>query len=67
MNDDIREFLTRLDKRLDKMEKDIADLMAWKNKLTGIFIAISVGVSFLFNLIKDKIILGELNRIQKGR
>lgn len=56
MNDDIREFLTRLDKRLDKMEKDIADLMAWKNKLTGIFIAISVGVSFLFNLIKEKII-----------
>ena len=56
MNDDIREFLTRLDKRLDKMEKDIADLMAWKNKLTGILIAISVGVSFLFNLIKEKII-----------
>ena len=56
MNDDIREFLTRLDKRLDKMEKDIAELMAWKNKLTCIFIAISVGVSFLFNLIKEKII-----------
>ena len=56
MNDDIREFLTRLDKRLEKMEKDIADLMSWKNKLTSIFIAISVGVSFLFNLIKEKII-----------
>ena len=56
MNDDIREFLTRLDKRLDKMEKDIADLMAWKNKLTGIFIAISVGVSLLFNKKKKKII-----------
>lgn len=56
MNDDIREFLIRLDKRLDKMEEDIADLMAWKNKLTGIFITVSLGVSFLFNLIKEKII-----------
>ena len=56
MNDDIREFLTKLDKRLDKMEEDIADLVAWKNKLIGIFIAISIGVSFLFNLIKEKII-----------
>ena len=56
MNDDIRELLTRLDKRLDKMEKDIADLMAWKNRLTGIFIGVSVCVTFLFNLIKEKII-----------
>lgn len=55
MNDDIKEFLTRLDKRLDKMENDIADLMAWKNKLTGIFIAVSVLVTFLINELKTRL------------
>lgn len=55
MDKDIKEFLLRLDKRLDKMEADIKDLMAWKNRLMGIFIAVSVVCSFLINEIKSRL------------
>lgn len=55
MDKDIKEFLERLDKRLDKMEADIKDLMAWKNRLMGIFIAVSVICSFLINEIKTRL------------
>ena len=49
------EFLERLDKRLDNMEKDIKDLTAWKNKIMGMFIAVSVVCSFLITEIKSRL------------
>lgn len=55
MNDELKQLLLELDRRLDRIERDVQDLMAWKNKLTGIFIAVSVAVSFIFNLVKEKL------------
>jgi len=49
------EFLERLDKRLDNMEADIKDLMAWKNRMMGVFIAVSVVCSFLISEIKSRL------------
>jgi len=49
-----RDFLERLDKRLDSMEADIKDLMAWKNRMMGVFIAISFVCSFLITEIKSR-------------
>jgi len=54
MDSSTREFLERLDKRLDVMEADVKDLLAWKNKMMGMFIAISVICSFLISEIKSR-------------
>lgn len=54
MDSSTREFLERLDKRLDVMEADVKDLLAWKNKMMGMFIAISVVCSFLISEIKSR-------------
>lgn len=54
MDSSTREFLERLDKRLDTMEADVKDLLAWKNKMMGMFIAISVVCSFLITEIKSR-------------
>lgn len=54
MDNTTREFLERLDKRLDSMEADIKDLTAWKNKVMGMFIAVSVVCSFLITEIKSR-------------
>lgn len=54
MDSSTREFLERLDKRLDNMEADVKDLLAWKNKMMGMFIAISVICSFLISEIKSR-------------
>lgn len=48
------ELLEKLDKRLDSIESDVKDLLAWKNKIMGIFIAVSVVCSFLITEIKEK-------------
>lgn len=55
MDNSTRDFLERLDKRLDSMEADIKDLMAWKNRMMGMFIAISVVCSFLITEIKSRL------------
>lgn len=55
MDKTTHEFLERLDKRLDSMEADIKDLMAWKNRMMGMFIAISVVCSFLITEIKSRL------------
>ena len=55
MDKDIKEFLERLDKRLDKMEEDIRDLIAWKHKLMGAFVAVSVITTFLINEFKSRL------------
>ena len=55
MDNTTREFLERLDKRLDTMEADVKDLLAWKNRMMGMFIAISVVCSFLINEIKSRL------------
>ena len=55
MDSTTRDFLERLDKRLDSMEADIKDLMAWKNRMMGMFIAISVACSFLITEIKSRL------------
>ena len=55
MDNTTRDFLERLDKRLDTMEADVKDLLAWKNKMMGMFIAISVVCSFLITEIKSRL------------
>lgn len=55
MDNATRDFLERLDKRLDTMEADVKDLLAWKNKMMGMFIAISVVCSFLITEIKSRL------------
>lgn len=55
MDKDIKEFLERLDKRLDKMEEDIRDLTAWKHKLMGAFVAVSIITTFLINEFKSRL------------
>ena len=50
-----RDFLERLDKRLDTMEADVKDLLAWKNRMMGVFIAVSVICSFLISEIKSRL------------
>ena len=55
MDNTTRDFLERLDKRLDTMEADVKDLLAWKNRMMGVFIAISVVCSFLITEIKSRL------------
>lgn len=55
MDKDTREFLHQMRDELNEMRKDIQDLIAWKNKIMGVFIAVSVICSFLFNEIKSKL------------
>lgn len=54
MDNATRDFLERLDKRLDNMEADVKDLLAWKNRMMGVFIAVSVICSFLISEIKSR-------------
>lgn len=54
MDNTTRDFLERLDKRLDNMEADVKDLLAWKNKVMGMFIAVSIVCSFLITEIKSR-------------
>lgn len=55
MDNATRDFLERLDKRLDNMEADVKDLLAWKNRMMGVFIAVSVVCSFLISEIKSRL------------
>ena len=55
MDNTTKEFLERLDKRLDNMEADVKDLLAWKNRMMGVFIAVSVVCSFLISEIKSRL------------
>ena len=55
MDKTTHEFLERLDKRLDNMEADVKDLLAWKNKMMGVFVAVSVICSFLISEIKSRL------------
>ena len=55
MDNTTRDFLERLDKRLDSMEADVKDLLAWKNRMMGVFIAVSVVCSFLITEIKSRL------------
>jgi hypothetical protein len=55
MDKTTHEFLVRLDKRLDNMEADVKDLLAWKNRMMGMFIAVSVICSFLISEIKSRL------------
>lgn len=58
MDKTTKDFLERLDKRLDNMEADIKDLMAWKNKIMGMFMAVSVVCSFLITELKSRLGIG---------
>lgn len=55
MDKTTKDFLERLDKRLDSMEADVKDLLAWKNRMMGVFIAVSVVCSFLITEIKSRL------------
>ena len=55
MDKTTHEFLERLDKRSDNMEADVKDLLAWKNRMMGMFIAVSVICSFLISEIKSRL------------
>lgn len=54
MDKTTKDFLERLDKRLDNMEADVKDLLAWKNRMMGVFIAVSIVCSFLITEIKSR-------------
>lgn len=55
MDKETRELLKELKEELKDMKEDIKDLIAWKNKVMGVFIALSLGCSFLINEIKDRL------------
>ena len=55
MDKETREFLKMLDKRLQSMEADVKDLLAWKNRMMGVFVAVSVVCSFLITEIKSRL------------
>ena len=55
MDNETRDFLKRLDKRLDGMEADVKDLLAWKNRIMGVFIGVSIVCSFLISEIKSRL------------
>lgn len=54
MDETTRELLKKLDERLASMEADVKDLLAWKNRMMGVFIAVSVVCSFLISEIKSR-------------
>lgn len=55
MDKETRDFLKMLDNRLASMEADVKDLLAWKNRMMGVFIAVSVICSFLITEIKSRL------------
>lgn len=55
MDKDTKEFLQELKADIKEINKKVDDLMAWKNKLMGAFIAVSIGCSFLITEIKNRL------------
>lgn len=46
------ELLKQMHEDIKGIRNDVDDLKQWKSKLTGVFIAISCGVTFVMNCIK---------------
>lgn len=55
MDKDTKEFLKELKQDIKEINEKVDDLMAWKNKLMGAFIVVSIGCSFLINEIKSRL------------
>jgi hypothetical protein len=55
MDSTTKELLIRLEDKLDSLEADVKDLLAWKNRMMGVFIAVSVICSFLISEIKSRL------------
>ena len=51
MEKDTREILERLEKKVDSIALEVAELTAWKNRLLGIFI----GIRMCGALVVDKL------------
>ena len=51
MEKDTREILERLEKKVDTIAIEVTELTAWKNRLMGIFI----GISMCGALVVDKL------------
>ena len=53
MNDELKLYLDSIVERLEKIEKNVDDLISFKAKLTGLFIGISICCSFVIEQVKD--------------
>lgn len=53
MDKDAREFLLELQQEIRDIRKDVQDLLLWKNKVMGIFIAVSAILTFCTNFIRN--------------
>ena len=51
MEKDTREILERLEKKVDNIAIEVAELTAWKNRIMGVFI----GISMCGALVVDKL------------
>ena len=53
MDKEAREFFKELKQDIKELNQKVDDLMSWKNKLMGMFIAVSAMSTFLINEIKE--------------
>lgn len=53
MEKDTREILERLEKKVDSIALEVTELTAWKNRIMGVFIGISMCGALVVDKIKD--------------
>ena len=53
MEKDTREVLERLESKVDNIAIEVAELTAWKNRIMGVFIGISMCGALVVDKIKD--------------
>ena len=53
MEKDTREILERLEKKVDTIAIEVMELTAWKNRIMGVFIGISMCGALVIDKIKD--------------
>ena len=53
MEKDTKEILERLESKVDNIAIEVAELTAWKNRIMGVFIGISMCGALVVDKIKD--------------
>ena len=53
MEKDTKEILERLESKVDNIAIEVAELTAWKNRIMGVFIGISMCGALVIDKIKD--------------
>lgn len=53
MEKDTKEILERLENKVDSIALEVAELTAWKNRIMGVFIGISMCGALVIDKIKD--------------